>query len=118
MAPGVIFSEAKGSFPDSILKDTGLQRPAAQDVIVPDTQLQIGEEELEKIDGDILLIGGLTEDDKETIEELKQKPLWQQLKAVQQDRVYSIDYMTWRGGNLPAANAVIDELFKYLVNTP
>jgi iron complex transport system substrate-binding protein len=118
VAPGVIFSEAKGSFPDSILKDLGLQRPAAQDVIVPDTQLQIGEEELEKIDGDILLIGGLTEDDKGKLEELKRKPLWQRLQAVQQNRVYVIDYMTWRGGNLLAADAVIDELFKYLVNTP
>jgi iron complex transport system substrate-binding protein len=118
VAPGVIFSEAKGSFPDSILKDVGLQRPAAQDVIVPDTQLQIGEEELDKIDGDILLIGGLTEDDKDTLAELKQKPLWQRLRAVQQNRVYVIDYMTWRGGNLIAADAVIDDLFQYLVNAP
>ncbi|MBE9180608.1 iron-siderophore ABC transporter substrate-binding protein [Oculatella sp. LEGE 06141] len=118
VAPGAIFSEAKGSFPDSILKDVGLQRPAAQDVVVPDTQLQIGEEELEKVDGDILLIGGLTENDKDRLEELKQKPLWQRLRAVQQNRVYVIDYMTWRGGNLLAADAVIDDLFQYLVNTP
>jgi iron complex transport system substrate-binding protein len=114
----VIFSEAKGSFSDSILKDIGLQRPAAQDVIVSHTQLQISKETLDKADGDVLLIGGLTEDDKGRLEELKQEPLWQQLKAVQQNRVYIIDYMTWRGGNLIAADAVIDDLFKYLVNTP
>lgn len=118
LAPGVIFSEAKGSFPDSILKDVGLQRPASQDVIVPFTQLQFSEEELSKADGDILLVGGLTKDDQDTLEKLKQKPLWQQLRAVQQNRVYVIDYMTWRGGNLLAADAVIDDLFQYLVNTP
>lgn len=118
VAPGVIFSEAKGSFPDSILKDVGLQRPATQDVVVPDTQLQINEEELEKVDGDVLLIGGLTANDKDRLEELKQKPLWQQLRAFQSGQVYVIDYMTWRGGNLIAANAVIDDLFKYLVNNP
>jgi iron complex transport system substrate-binding protein len=118
LAPGVIFSEAKGSFPDSILKDVGLQRPASQDVIVPFTQLQFSEEELNKADGDILLVGGLTKDDQDTLEKLKQKPLWQQLRAVQRNRVYVIDYMTWRGGNLLAADAVIDDLFQYLVNTP
>lgn len=118
LAPGVIFSEAKGSFPDSILKDVGLQRPASQDVIVPFTQLQFSEEELDKADGDILLVGGLTKDDKDTLEKLKRKSLWQQLRAVQQNRVYVVDYMTWRGGNLLAADAVIDDLFQYLVDTP
>lgn len=118
VAPGVIFSEAKGSFPDSILKDVGLQRPDTQDVIVPDSQLQFGEESLEKADGDILFIGGLTEDDQKILETIKQKPLWRKLKAFQNGQVHAIDYMTWRGGNLIAADAVIDDLFKYLVNTP
>ena len=116
VAPGVIFSEAKGSFSDSILKDIGLQRPTAQDVIVPDSQLQFGEETLEIADGDFLFIGGLTRDEQDKIQELEQQPLWQKLQAVQEGHVYTIDYMTWRGGNLIAADAVIDDLFKYLVN--
>ena len=117
MAPGVIFSEVKGSFPDSILKDVGLQRPTAQDVIARDSQLQFGEETLEIADGDFLFIGGLTRDEKDRIQELEQQPLWQKLRAVQEGHVYIIDYVTWRGGNLIAADAVIDDLFKYLVNT-
>ncbi|UKO96911.1 hypothetical protein [Nostoc sp. UHCC 0870] len=60
----------------------------------------------------------LTDDDQKFLEELKQKPLWKNLRAVQQNHVYSIDYLTWRAGNLLAADAVIDDLFKYLVNTP
>ncbi|MEO0707257.1 MAG: iron-siderophore ABC transporter substrate-binding protein [Cyanobacteria bacterium J06649_5] len=116
VAPGVIFSETKGSFSDSILKDIGLQRPTAQDVVVADSQLQFGEESLDIADGDFLFIGGLTRDEKDKIQELEQQPLWQKLRAVQENHVYIIDYMTWRGGNLIAANAVIDDLFKYLVN--
>ncbi|MBE9198263.1 MULTISPECIES: iron-siderophore ABC transporter substrate-binding protein [unclassified Nodularia (in: cyanobacteria)] len=118
LAPGVIFSEGKNSFPDFILKDVGLQRPKSQDVIVPYTQIYFSIEELEKVDGDILFVGTLTDDDQKFLEELKQKPLWKNLRAVQQNHVYSIDYLTWRAGNLLAADAVIDDLFKYLVNTP
>ncbi|NEQ25388.1 MAG: ABC transporter substrate-binding protein, partial [Microcoleus sp. SIO2G3] len=96
----------------------GLQRPASQDVLVPYTQLQFGGEELNKADGDVLLVGKFTEDETNTLRKLEQNPLWKQLRAVQQNRVYVIDYMTWRGGNLLAADAVIDDLYKYLVNTP
>ncbi len=118
LAPGAIFSEAKNSFPDSILKDVGLQRSKAQDIIVPYTQLYFSIEELEKADGDILFVGTLSNDDQKSLDKLKQNPLWKKLRAVQQNHVYSIDYMTWRGGNLLAADAVINDLYKYLVNTP
>ncbi|MBD2246597.1 ABC transporter substrate-binding protein [Nostoc sp. FACHB-888] len=93
MAPGAIFSEAKNSFPDSILKDVGLQRSKAQDIIVPHTQLYISIEELEKADGDILFVGTLSNDDQKSLDKLKQNPLWKKLRAVQQNHVYSIDYI-------------------------
>ncbi|WP_225225746.1 ABC transporter substrate-binding protein [Komarekiella delphini-convector] len=118
LAPGVIFSETKNSFPDYILQDVGLQRPKAQNVIVPYTQLYFSIEELEKADGDIMFVGTLRDDDQKFLEELKQKPLWKHLRAVQQNHVYSINYLTWRGGNLLAADAVIDDLYKYLLNAP
>lgn len=118
IAGGSVFSEVKGSFPDLILKDVGLHRPAAQDVSVPANMLPISEEELDKADGDILFVGMMTTDDRKKLEDLKQKPLWQKLRAVQRHRVYPIDYMTWRGFNLLAADAVIDDLYKYLIDPP
>jgi iron complex transport system substrate-binding protein len=118
LAPGVIFSEGKNSFPDSILQDVGLQRPQAQNAIAPYTQIYFSLEELEKADGDIMFVGTLTDDDQEYLEKLKQKPLWKKLRAVQQNHVYPINYLTWRAGNLLAADGVIDDLFKYLVNIP
>ncbi|MEH2107912.1 iron-siderophore ABC transporter substrate-binding protein [Nostoc sp.] len=118
LAPGVIFSETKNSFPDFILQDVGLQRPKAQNAIAPSGQLYFSLEELAKADGDIIFVGTLTDDSQNFLEELKQKPLWKHLRAVQQNHVYPINYLTWRGGNLLAADAVIDDLFKYLANRP
>ncbi|PSB23096.1 iron-siderophore ABC transporter substrate-binding protein, partial [filamentous cyanobacterium CCP2] len=44
-------------------------------------------------------------------------PLWSTLSAVQQGRVYEVPGY-WIGDGPIAANAVIDDLFKYLVETP
>jgi len=117
IAPGVIFSEGRNSFPDSILRDVGLQRPKAQNAIAPHTQIYFSLEELAKADGDIMFVGTLNDDSQKFLEELKQKPLWKKLRAVQYNRVYPINYLTWRAGNLLAADAVIDDLYKYLVKT-
>jgi iron complex transport system substrate-binding protein len=118
IAGGTIFSEVKGSFPDLILQDVGLKRPPAQDVTVTFNMMPIAEEHLDQADGDILFLGLMTTDDRKQWEELKRKPLWQKLRAVQRDRVYLVDYMTWRGFNLLAADAVIDDLYASLVNHP
>ncbi|MEM8832349.1 MAG: hypothetical protein AAGE96_23865 [Cyanobacteria bacterium P01_G01_bin.19] len=47
--------------------------------------------------------------------EWQQKPLWQQLKAVREGQVYIVDANIWEGGNPIAANLVLDDLYKYLV---
>ena len=98
----------------SIMRDAGLQfQEALYDN--PYEYLQISEEELDKINGDILFVTSFS-DSKSYIERLQKKPLWQKIKAVQQNKVYFVDGETWRGFDLLAANAVIDDLFKYLVN--
>lgn len=113
-----LFSPTQNSLADSILKSVGLQRPQAQNIKAPYNFIDISEEEVEKFDGDILLIGVMTNRDREKLEALKRKPLWQKLRAVQQNRVYAVDYMTWYGSNLLAADAILDDLEKYLVSTP
>lgn len=111
-------SWVKNSFAGSILKDIGLQRPASQDVFAPDGYINFSEEELEKVDGDILFITALTDNHKQAFKQLQQKPLWNQLQAVQQNRVYFVEHNTWVGWDFLAANAILDDLSKYLVNTP
>lgn len=51
-------------------------------------------------------------------ENLKQKPLWNRLNAVQQGQIYLYDFEAWNEKNPLAADVVLDDLYKYLVNTP
>lgn len=107
----------KNSFMGSILKDLGLKRPPAQDVSVDGGRINgISEERLDLLNGDILLFGVSDLGHLEAYESLKQKPLWRNLKAVQEGRVYLCDVHTWAGSSPLAADVVIDDLYKYLVN--
>ncbi|MBW4672186.1 MAG: iron-siderophore ABC transporter substrate-binding protein [Cyanomargarita calcarea GSE-NOS-MK-12-04C] len=102
----------------SVLNDIGLQRPLAQRgdfYYIND----ISEERLSDIDGDVIFfLYWAGKDAKKVLEKLQQKLLWQQLKAVQQNHVYFVDAAHWHGQDILAMNAIIDDLFKYLVNTP
>ncbi len=110
-------SDVKNSFSGIILDDVGFRRPPAQ--ASASGGLVIFSKELiaEKLDGDIIFAIIDDDDDSEkAFEQLKNNPLWNQLKAVQANKVYPVSYSIWRGGNPLAADAVIDDLFKYLVN--
>ncbi|MBW4642364.1 MAG: iron-siderophore ABC transporter substrate-binding protein [Desmonostoc geniculatum HA4340-LM1] len=116
---GLIYTHVKNSFPGSILDDIGLQRPKSQNIIVPGGVINsISEERLGEIDCDILFIEISDKRNRESLEKLLQKPLWKSIKAVREERVYPVQYTTWIGSNLVAADAVIDDLYKYLINTP
>jgi iron complex transport system substrate-binding protein len=109
-------SDVKNSFSGIILNDVGLRRPPSQDS-VPGGLVIFSEELIaEKLDGDIIFAIVDDDDDSEkAFEQLKNDPLWNKLEAVQEGKVYPVNLATWRGGNPLAADAVIDDLFKYLV---
>jgi iron complex transport system substrate-binding protein len=114
-----IISYVKNSFDGWILNDVGLQRPKAQDVNSNFGRIEnISAENLDQIDGDILFVMTGDINKRELLKTIQAKPLWQKLRAVQQNHVYFVDDTTWLGGTLLAAEAVIDDLFKYLVNIP
>ncbi|MFQ4144485.1 iron-siderophore ABC transporter substrate-binding protein [Chlorogloeopsis sp. ULAP02] len=101
----------------TILKDIGLQRPRSQtgDFFYIEN---ISEETIPDIDGDVLFLVSLEfYGDKTKLENLKHKPLWQWLNAVQRDRVYFVGEH-WHESDIFAINAILDDLEKYLVNTP
>ncbi|MGM3307812.1 iron-siderophore ABC transporter substrate-binding protein [Anabaena sp. WFMT] len=111
--------QAKNSFAGSILNDLGLKRPKVQDVNTSSGYLNVvSEEEVTMLDGDIIFVLSFKDDDRKFLEEILQKPLVKQLKAVQQGNVYLVDGLAWIGSNLLAADVVIDDLFKYLIKTP
>ncbi|MGF1569542.1 MAG: ABC transporter substrate-binding protein [Nodosilinea sp.] len=109
----------KNSFPGSILEDLELQRPTSQNAVARNGAIyNISEERIEQIDGDVLFFLASQKADIAAFERLRQRPLWKKLKAVQKNQVYLVDHYTWTGSNLLAADAVIDDLYKYLLNTP
>jgi iron complex transport system substrate-binding protein len=114
------FIMIKNSFVGSILDELGLQRPPAQNVVAPnDATYNISEEKLEMLDGDILFFPVHDIGAREAYERLKHEPLWKKLKAVQKGQVYLVDFWAWIVWEDPSgANAVFDDLEKYLVNTP
>jgi iron complex transport system substrate-binding protein len=111
-----VLTEAHNSFASSILKDVGLQRPPNQAVVLPYGYTELSLEELDKADGDVLLVASFTEKDRKIIAKLQQNPLWQKLKAVQQSQVYMVSGVTWMwGSDMVGANAVLDDLERLLL---
>lgn len=102
-----------------VLKDIGVQRPSSQigDFIYTDN---LSPETLSEIDGDVLLfVTWNKQGDKETFERLQENPLWNKLKVVQNNRVYLVDSDHWyTDHSILGVNALIDDLFKHLVNPP
>ncbi|MDZ8110155.1 MAG: iron-siderophore ABC transporter substrate-binding protein [Nostoc sp. DedQUE12a] len=100
----------------AVLNDIGLQRPSAQNGDFF-TKGNISQENLSDIDGDVLFLsyrGGKAA--RETLEKLQKQPLWQKLKVVQKNQVYFVDSSHWYAFDVLAMNAIVDDLFKYLVN--
>jgi iron complex transport system substrate-binding protein len=119
------------SFCGIVLQDAGLSRPEFQNFTASEAeksfgnpiQVSISKELMEKADGDVIFIwtaennpqGNQTA--KKKLEELQANPLWKNLKAVRNNKVYVVPSY-WIGSGMLAANAIIDDLFEYLVNTP
>ena len=106
------------SFVGEILQEAGLSRPLSQRS--SGGQQRISRELLEYADGDALFLW-ISDDDFSAAEvrdtaltRLKADPLWSRLKAVQNDKVYEVPGY-WLGFGPIAANAVVDDLFTYLL---
>lgn len=105
-----------GSFSGTILKDAGLPRPQGHEQAK--TFENANAERIPFMDGDVIFTMYYGREKGESLSKIFQNPLWKQLNAVKNNRVYEIDDGIWGLGIGPiAANLVIDDLFKYLVNT-
>ncbi|BAY91128.1 MULTISPECIES: iron-siderophore ABC transporter substrate-binding protein [unclassified Tolypothrix] len=114
VAAGRLVITRQKSFAGGILHDIGVLNPIFAES--GDNDLPLSEELLPKIDSDILFIAPLQKDDYSVIQQLQQKPLWFKIKAVQQNQVYLVDFSVWRGLNILAAYAMLDDLDQYIVN--
>ncbi|MEA5466683.1 iron-siderophore ABC transporter substrate-binding protein [Leptothoe sp. PORK10 BA2] len=126
--PETINLYLRDSFVGTVLQDAGLSRPTAQNIGADEAaalfgnpiQTSISRELLNQAEGDVIFLwtgentAELAETAQQKLESLQQDPLWQQLKAVQTGRVYRVPSY-WIGSGPIAANAILDDLFKYLV---
>lgn len=98
------------SFSGKFVEDLGFSRPKPQQK--DEFELQATEENMETLDGDVIL--WFTRDQDNLLEEkIMKSPLWKDLKAVKQDRVHHVSDETWLSGmGIQAANAMLDDLFK------
>jgi len=113
--PGDTRIYQKESFIGTVLEDAGLPRPPSQDV--EDFAIRNASAELiPEMGGDVIFVTTFGPEEESTKQEITSDPLWQQLEAVQQGRVYEVSDDLWMLGiGYTAANGVMDELSRYLV---
>jgi iron complex transport system substrate-binding protein len=101
------------SFSGSIIQEIGLRRPAYQDQDKNHENISL--ELIPKIAGDaiFLILGGHNES---RLQQFMNHPLWSDLPAVKQNRVYPVRSDIWIASwGIMGANAVLDDISKYLV---
>jgi iron complex transport system substrate-binding protein len=121
----------KDSFCGTVLHDAGLRRPPSQAIAADAArqrfgnaiQYTINKEVLSQADGDVMFVwtgentAEANQQAQEKLKELELDPLWKRLNVVQKNRVYQVPSY-WIGSGTIAANAVIDDLFTYLIQPP
>lgn len=114
----------KNSFGGAILEDIGFSRPASQDegtIDQPPFLKQISKERLQEADGDVIFVWSfgatpeIAQDNQAGLEQMKTDPLWLQLNAVQQGKVYEVGHY-WNSGSPLTASLVLDDLLEYLAD--
>jgi len=102
------------SFMGSVVEEAGLPRPPGQRERTWTKELSV--ERLDIADGDAIFF--MEFDPQEgPLEKVQQHPLWSQLEAVQQGRIYPVNYGSWVAErNIGGANRILDDLFEHLLD--
>lgn len=104
---------ANDNFIGTILEDTGLARPKAQD---KDTfSVTATPENIEALDGDVMFLSRFG-DEHPILRELMEDPRWDRLEAVRQGDVYKVpDDLWFLGIGYLAADLILEDLHQVLV---
>ncbi len=111
--PERIVMYQKSLFIGQVLSDAGVKRPATQDVDNSSEQLSL--ETISQLDADVIFV--IESNPAEAkYQAIVDTPLWNQLRAVQNGRVYAVPFDLWIGGwTINGAHAVLDQLETYLL---
>jgi iron complex transport system substrate-binding protein len=119
--PDVLIVYTKDIFPMQILIEAGLSLPPVLEKYDWRSWL-LSQERLDEVDADAIFVlswGGSQRNNRmaqSALNKLKSQPLWFQLNAVQQNKIYQVgDYI--QGIGPLTANLILDDLYKYLIST-
>lgn len=115
MKGGQVRMYNNGSFIGTILTGAQLGRPEAQ-TVEDKVWSEVNKETLSAVDGDVIFYGIYGADDESSLADYEQDPLWQQLNAIKNNKIFRVDDDYWFTSiGLIAANLVIDDLEKHLL---
>ena len=106
------------SFPGSILSELGLPFPQVQTQLTtnPDqTYISVNLERLNLLDADVLFVA-LDAEAQDSFQSYQKSLLWQTLDVVKNKQVYQVNSSYWIFGNILSAHAILDDLYKYLID--
>ncbi|MDR6226090.1 ABC transporter substrate-binding protein [Desmospora profundinema] len=117
--PGVTRIYYNDTFGGVILKEIGFNRPSAQDL--DDFAAEVTKERIPEMEGDVLFYFTYEEkgsnEGTELEKEWTQDPLWKKLEVVKEGKAYKVDDTVWTtAGGVKAANLLLDDLEKYLLD--
>lgn len=104
------------SFTGSILAELGFSLPFHQQQLIKspnDYLIILSLERIDLLDADILFVA-VDPGAKELFEKYQNSQLWKTLNVVKNQRVYSVDSSYWIFGSILSANAIMDDLLKFL----
>jgi iron complex transport system substrate-binding protein len=105
------------SFPVGILEELNLSIPLIQRQIGSSANVSYNNVSLERVDlleSDAMFIA-LDPGSEENFQKYQNSPLWQTLNVVKNNQVFTVSSGYWIFGNILSANAILDDLAKYLL---
>lgn len=106
------------SFPGSILEELNLSVPLVQRQInssaSDESYVNVSLERVDLLDADVMFIA-LDPGAENNLKKYQNSPLWQTLNVVKTNQVYTVDSGYWIFGNILSANAILDDIWKYLI---
>ena len=104
----------KASFSGVVLDDIGFERPKSQSSVDPDVNmLDVGPEEIDKAEADLVFVAAADSPDKTEEKDVTSNPVWKDLKAVKDDKVFTVPDETWMSGiGIQAADKMLADIAK------
>jgi iron complex transport system substrate-binding protein len=104
----------KSSFSGVVLDDIGLKRPASQSSTDPEvTMKDVSPEEIDQADADLVFVTVADDPSKTQKKDVTSNPVWKDLSAVKEKKVFEVPDETWMSGiGIQAAQNMLQDVAK------